>query len=83
MPSNPSEIAKCVEKSREWNKENQAEVYKQFTNQCLKTKSTNSSVKKTETDEEEGKIEYVYSYQEDWKNHELFNLFIENHELLA
>ena len=64
-PPNPTEIAKCVEKSREWNKENQMEVYQQFTNQCLKTESTNSSVKKTETDEEEEETEYVYSDEED------------------
>jgi hypothetical protein len=64
-PPNPSEIAKCVEKSRDWNKENQMEVYQQFVNQCLKTESANSSVKssvKTETDSE---TEYVYSDEED------------------
>jgi hypothetical protein len=68
MPTNPYEIAKYVEKSRTWNKENQEEIYQLFTNQCLKTESAQSSAQssvKTETDEEDKETEYVYSDEED------------------
>lgn len=63
-PPNPTEIVKYVEKSKGWNKENQADIYERFTNQCLKTESRKSSVKTEET-EEEDETTYVYSDEED------------------